>query len=182
MLALCLILLCIIRADSTASEKAQLIETYIIVALIFIGEVLTIIRIVAKVNFKKAFDDLKNPNEEDDSDKKKKKVIEKNLDLLEEDKNLEIIPPDSVRNGLFTPKDKMIDWESKNTDEYESMKQREVENHETGDGSNNNNRQPEQDEEASENKEEKLNELEILKKRLRNNLKLKKEAENAMSI
>jgi hypothetical protein len=31
------------------------------------------------------------------------------------------------------------------------------------------------EDEASENKEEKLNELEILKKRLRNNLKLKKE-------
>jgi len=35
---------------------------------------------------------------------------------------MEIIPPDSVRNGLLTPKDKMVDWESKNTDEYESLK------------------------------------------------------------
>jgi hypothetical protein len=34
-----------------------------IIALILIGEVLTVIRIVIKVNFKKAFDDLRDPNE-----------------------------------------------------------------------------------------------------------------------
>jgi hypothetical protein len=77
-----------------------------------------------KVNFKKAFDDLKNPHKDDENDKKFKKVIEKNLDLLEEDHNVSIIPPESVKNGLFAPKDKMIDWESKNTEEYESIRQR----------------------------------------------------------
>jgi hypothetical protein len=46
-----------------------------------------------RVNFKKAFDDLKNPHKDEDKDKKTKKVIEKNLDLLEEDKNVSIVPP-----------------------------------------------------------------------------------------
>lgn len=68
------------------------------------GEFLTIIRVIAKVNFKKAFDDLKDPHKDDDKDEKHKKVIEKNLDLLEEDKNISIVPPESVRNGLFAPK------------------------------------------------------------------------------
>jgi hypothetical protein len=36
---------------------------------------------------------LKIPNKDDNKDKKTKKVIEKNLDLLEEDKNVSIIPP-----------------------------------------------------------------------------------------
>jgi hypothetical protein len=61
--------------------------------LVAIGEILTIIRVAVKVNFKKAFDDLKNPHKDEDLDKKNKKVIEKNLDLLEEDKNISIIPP-----------------------------------------------------------------------------------------
>ena len=56
------------------------------------------------MNFKKAFDDLKDPHKDDDKDEKHKKVIEKNLDLLEEDKNISIVPPESVRNGLFAPK------------------------------------------------------------------------------
>ncbi len=50
--------------------------------LVAIGEILTIIRVAIKVNFKKAFDDLKNPHKDEDLDKKNKKVIEKNLDLL----------------------------------------------------------------------------------------------------
>lgn len=90
---------------------------------------------------------------------------------------MEIIPPDSVRNGLLTPKDKMVDWESKNTDEYESLK-REGQNHETKDGNDGDAENVGQlhEEEGSEMKDEKLNELELLKKKLRNNLKLKQEA------
>jgi hypothetical protein len=34
-----------------------------------------VIRVAVKVNFKKAFDDLKNPHKDDDADKKHKKVI-----------------------------------------------------------------------------------------------------------
>ena len=71
---------------------------------------LTIIRIILKVNFKKAFDDLRDPKGDRDIDNKNnKRVKEKNLDLLGKDDE-EMLPPDSVRNGLFTPKDKMIDW------------------------------------------------------------------------
>jgi hypothetical protein len=51
------------------------------------------------------------------------RVKEKNLDLLGKD-DVEILPSDSVRNGLFTPKEKMIDWEARNTEEYESVKLR----------------------------------------------------------
>jgi hypothetical protein len=36
---------------------------------------------------------LKDPHKDDDKDEKQKKVIEKNLDLLEEDKNISIVPP-----------------------------------------------------------------------------------------
>ena len=54
---------------------------------------LTAIRIALKVNFKKAFDDIKNPNDQEDNDEKKKKVLEKNLDLLYEEEHVEIIPP-----------------------------------------------------------------------------------------
>ena len=43
-------------------------------------------------------------SKDDDKDEKHKKVIEKNLDLLEQDKNISIVPPESVRNGLFAPK------------------------------------------------------------------------------
>jgi hypothetical protein len=35
-----------------------------------------------KVNFKKAFDDLKDPNDDDNLGKKANKVIEKDMDLL----------------------------------------------------------------------------------------------------
>lgn len=117
------ILLCVINAVSL-TEIMQLTITFIIVGLIMLGQILTIIRIVLKVNFKKAFDDLKNPNSDRDrDDKKMARVKEKNLDLLGKD-DVEILPSDSVRNGLFTPKEKMIDWEARNTEEYESAKLR----------------------------------------------------------
>jgi hypothetical protein len=86
-----------------------LVYSFLIMGLVAVGEVLTIIRLAVKVNFKKAFDDLKNPHQDEDVDKKNKKVIEKNLDLLEEDKNISIIPPESVKNDLI-PKNKMVDW------------------------------------------------------------------------
>jgi hypothetical protein len=44
---------------------------------------LTAIRVALKVNFKKAFDDLRDPNEDIDSKIKKTKINYKNLDLLE---------------------------------------------------------------------------------------------------
>jgi hypothetical protein len=33
-------------------------------------------------------------------------------------------PSPEVKNGLFTPKDRMIDWESRNTEEYQTIKMR----------------------------------------------------------
>lgn len=113
------ILLCVVHA-AALSDSMQLIIVFVIVGLVMLGQILTIIRIVLKVNFKKAFDDLKNPHKDRDNDDKKKKLVkEKNLDLLGKDE-IEILPPDSVRNGLFSSKDKMIDWEARNTEEYES--------------------------------------------------------------
>ena len=50
-----------IIVSTSPNEQMQLILTFIIVSLIGIGEILTIIRIIVKVNFKKAFDDLKSP-------------------------------------------------------------------------------------------------------------------------
>lgn len=100
----------------------NLVMTVLIIALILVGQILTIIRIVLKVNFKKAFDDLKDPrNDRDTDNKNKKRVKEKNLDLLGKNE-VEELPSDSVRDGLYTPKDKMIDWEARNTDEYESTR------------------------------------------------------------
>jgi len=100
----------------------NLVLTLLIVGLILIGQILTIIRIVLKVNFKKAFDDLKDPrNERENDNNNKKRVKERNLDLLGKNE-VEELPSDSVRDGLYTPKDKMIDWEARNTDEYESTK------------------------------------------------------------
>jgi len=32
------------------------------------------------------------------------------------------MPTDEVKNGLFTPKDRMIDWESKNSSDYNSYR------------------------------------------------------------
>ena len=93
------------------SEGKSLLYTCLITGFIIIGEILTIIRLVLKVNFKKAFDDLKNHNNPKENQKKQNRVIQKNLDLLEEDdRNLEIIPSDEIKNGLFTPKNRMIDW------------------------------------------------------------------------
>lgn len=109
MLLISEILLCVVNAASL-TENMSLAITFIIVGLILVGQILTIVRIILKVNFKKAFDDLKDPRKDRDNDDKKKKLVrEKNLDLLGKD-DVEILPPDSVRNGLFTPKDKMIDW------------------------------------------------------------------------
>ena len=62
MLFVSLVVLCLIR--SVDSEKMSLIFTFLIMGLIAIGEILTIIRVVVKVNFKKAFDDLKNPHKD----------------------------------------------------------------------------------------------------------------------
>lgn len=59
-----------------------MVMAYIIIGMIFIGEVISIIRLVLKVNFKKAFDDLKNHDADLKKKKKMKKVIEKKLDLL----------------------------------------------------------------------------------------------------
>jgi hypothetical protein len=154
-----------------------MIMTVVIVGLIFVGEVLSVIRVIVKVNFKKAFDDLKNPKHDRDSDnKKKKRVKEKNLDLLGKDDAQEQ-PPDSVRQGLCTPKDKMIDWEARNSEEYDSMRIKEPVNttdrQEEGEGEG---EEEVEDEEAKENN--KFNELEALKKRLRNTLRVKREAES----
>lgn len=178
MLLVTLVLLCVVQSTSL-SEQVSLIIACLIVGLIFVGEVLTVVRVVVKVNFRKAFDDLKNPfADKSDDDKVKKKVIEKNLDLLGND-TVEIIPPDSVRNGLFTPKDKMIDWEARNTEEYESLRNKDHLPDEPGAPHD---KQPQENlsdlnEDHSE-KDDKLNELEFLKKRLRNNLKVKRESES----
>ena len=93
MLSFSLVLLCLVNAGQDTSEQAQLSYSYIILGLICVGEILTAIRIALKVNFKKAFDDLKNPNDDEDKDEKKKRVLEKNLDLLYEEEHVEIIPP-----------------------------------------------------------------------------------------
>lgn len=71
-----------------------------------------------------------------------------------------------MRDGLYTPKDKMIDWEARNTDEYESTKNINKESHEEEEANN--------VDKEEENKESKFNELELLKKRLRNTLRVKK--------
>lgn len=124
MLLLCEVVLCVI-SSANLPEGMELVMTIIIVALVLVGEILTITRIALRVNMKKAFDDLKNPKgDRDNENQKKKRVKEKNLDLLEKDDS-EIKPPDSVRDGLFTPKDRMIDWEARNSEEYESMRIRE---------------------------------------------------------
>ena len=62
MLFLCLIILCVL-ASAELKDMMQLVMTVLIVSLIFVGQVLTIIRIILRVNFKKAFDDLKNPKD-----------------------------------------------------------------------------------------------------------------------
>ena len=66
----------------------------------------------------------------------------------------------------------MIDWESKNTDEFESIRQKEsVKTGGTGGGSGEG-----KSGEYEENTDStKITQLEVLKRRLRNNLKLKRE-------
>lgn len=53
----------------------NLVMTILIICFILVGQILTIIRIVLKVNFKKAFDDLKDPRNERDIDNKNKKRV-----------------------------------------------------------------------------------------------------------
>lgn len=75
MLLTCMVLFSISQSISL-TEQISMIITCLIVGLIFLGELLTIIRIVLKVNFKKAFDDLKNPfADQDDDEKVKKRVL-----------------------------------------------------------------------------------------------------------
>jgi hypothetical protein len=90
--------------------------------LIFIGEILTTFRLINGINCKKAFDDLKDFNVKEEVVKDEKKVIEKNLDLLDKVREEETFPPDSVRGGLFTPRDRIVDWITRNADEYENVK------------------------------------------------------------
>jgi hypothetical protein len=65
MLLTCLVLFSVVQS-STLSEQVSLIITCLVVGLVMIGEVLTVVRVVLKVNFKKAFDDLKNPFDTND--------------------------------------------------------------------------------------------------------------------
>lgn len=163
---------------SDLTENLSLIVTFTMVGLIGLGEILTIIRIIAKVNFKKAFDDLKSPfGDRDNDNKKNRRVIQKNLDLLGKN-DPEILPPDSVRNGLFTPKDKMIDWEARNTEEYESARLREGHESRNPNEQDQNGPKEHEQEESEGAKDSKLNELQLLKKRLRNTLKVKRENES----
>ncbi len=75
MLLVCMTLLCVMQS-STQTEMLSFIFICLIAGLILIGEVLTIIRVMLKVNFKKAFDDLKNPMSDRDGEKEiKKRVI-----------------------------------------------------------------------------------------------------------
>jgi hypothetical protein len=50
------------------TEQIKVIVTCLVVGLILLGEILTVIRIILKVNFKKAFDDLKSPFADKDDD------------------------------------------------------------------------------------------------------------------
>lgn len=61
MLTVTLIILCLNSLNSS-SEEIQLLQCYIITALILIGELLTTVRLVSRINCRKAFDDLKDFN------------------------------------------------------------------------------------------------------------------------
>ncbi len=74
MLFACLVMLSIMKT-SDLTENLSLIVTFTMVGLIGLGEILTIIRIIAKVNFKKAFDDLKSPFGDRDNDNKKNRRV-----------------------------------------------------------------------------------------------------------
>lgn len=63
MLLFCEVILCVMVTVSL-NDMMQLIMTVVIIGLIFGGQVLTIIRIILRVNFKKAFDDLRNPKDD----------------------------------------------------------------------------------------------------------------------
>jgi hypothetical protein len=69
------VLFCVVQSVSLG-EQIKIIIACLVIGLIMLGEILTAIRIVLKVNFKKAFDDLKSPfADKDDEDKVKKRVI-----------------------------------------------------------------------------------------------------------
>ena len=65
-----LIFICLIASTSSISEHQALLYTVFIVGLIVIGEILTTIRLVLKVNFKKAFEPLKDYNNPLENNKK----------------------------------------------------------------------------------------------------------------
>ena len=60
MLSVSLVLVCVLKV-ANLNNTMQFIFTLLIIVLVFIGQVLTIIRLILRVNFKKAFDDLRNP-------------------------------------------------------------------------------------------------------------------------
>jgi len=60
-----LALICVLQ-NSSLTEDFSFIVTLIIAGLILLGEILSIIRIVVKVNFKKTFDEVKNPYDRND--------------------------------------------------------------------------------------------------------------------
>lgn len=74
MLLASLAILCVMKSTSLG-ESMNLVMTILIICFILVGQILTIIRIVLKVNFKKAFDDLKDPRNERDIDNKNKKRV-----------------------------------------------------------------------------------------------------------
>jgi hypothetical protein len=61
MLTVSLIILCLNNLSSS-TEEIQLLECYMIAALILIGELLTTLRLISRINCRKTFDDLKDFN------------------------------------------------------------------------------------------------------------------------
>lgn len=59
---ICLIIVCLIGANSNLTEAQAILYTIFIIGLIVVGEILTAIRLILKVNFKKAFESIKNHN------------------------------------------------------------------------------------------------------------------------
>lgn len=57
---ICLIFVCLIGTNSKLTEAQAILYTIFIIGLIVVGEILTVIRLILKVNFKKAFESLKN--------------------------------------------------------------------------------------------------------------------------
>ena len=60
MMFICLIFVCSIGTNSKLTEAQAILYTIFIIGLIVVGEILTVIRLILKVNFKKAFESLKN--------------------------------------------------------------------------------------------------------------------------